>query len=157
SRVTPPSALFGANGMRIGPDSRLYVAQAFGSQVSAIDVTSGAMTTISPVGGPIGAPDDLAFDSRGNLYITEVMSQRAWMRSPDGDLRIIGDHVPAANGITQWHDRLFMDECRHEGRLFELFPDGRAPRKIAENLPLPNALHVGPDGKIYFPAIGANE
>ena len=43
------------------------------------------------------------------------------------------------------------------GRLFELFADGRAPRLIASNLPLPNALNVGPDGNIYFPAIGANE
>jgi sugar lactone lactonase YvrE len=157
SRVTPPSALFGANGMRVGPDSRLYVAQAFGSQLSAIDVTNGAIETISPIGGPIVAPDDLAFDSRGILYITEVMSERVCARSPNGDLRIIADNVPAANGITQWRDRLFMDECRHDGRLFELFPDGRAPRKIADNLPLPNALNVGPDGKIYFPAIGANE
>ena len=157
ARVTVPSALFGANGMRVGPDGRLYVAQAFGSQVSAIDVSSAAVTTISPVGGPIVAPDDLAFDSKGFLYITEVMSERVCARSPNGDLRIIADQVPAANGITQWRDRLFMDECRHDGRLFELFPDGRAPRKIAENLPLPNALNVGPDGNIYFPAIGANE
>ena len=51
------------------------------------------------------APDDLAFDSRGNLYITEVMSERVCARSPNGDLRIIADNVPAANGITQWHDR----------------------------------------------------
>lgn len=157
SRVTAPSVLFGANGMRIGPDGRLYVAQAFGSQLSAIDVSSGAATTISPIGGPIVAPDDLAFDSSGTLYITEVMSERVCARAPNGDLRIIADHVPAANGITAWHDRLFMDECRHDGRLFELFADGRAPRCIAENLPLPNALSVGPDGKIYFPAIGANE
>jgi sugar lactone lactonase YvrE len=157
SSVTPPSVLFGANGMRIGPDGRLYVAQAFGSQVSAIDVSTSEVTTISPIGGPIVAPDDLAFDSHGVLYITEVMSERVCARAPNGDLRIIADNVPAANGITQWRDRLFMDECRHDGRLFELFPDGRAPRKIAENLPLPNALNVGPDGKIYFPAIGANE
>src|ERR1700730_11223717 len=82
SRITAPSMLFGANGMRVGPDGRLYVAQAFGSQVSAIDVASGAVTTISPVGGPIVAPDDLAFDSRGILYITEVMSERVCARSP---------------------------------------------------------------------------
>jgi len=157
SRVTPPSALFGANGMRVGPDARLYVAQAFGSQLSAIDVSTGAIETISPIGGPIVAPDDLAFDSHGVLYITEVMSERVAARSPNGELRIIADNVPAANGITQWRDRLFMDECRHDGRMFELFPDGRTPRKIAENLPLPNALNVGPDGNIYFPAIGANE
>lgn len=157
SRVTAPSTLFGANGMRVGPDGRLYVAQAFGSQVSAIDVTSGAVATVSPIGGPIVAPDDLAFDSRGILYATEVMSERVCARSPNGEVRIIADKVPAANGITAWRDRLFMDECRPDGRLFELFADGRAPRLIAGNLPLPNALSVGPDGNIYFPAIGANE
>src|SRR5579859_1962723 len=157
TRVTPPSALFGANGMRIGPDGRLYVAQAFGSQISAIDTVSGAVSVISAKGGPIVAPDDLAFDSHGVLYATEVMSERVCARSPNGEVRIIADRVPAANGITQWHDRLFMDECRPDGRLFELFADGRAPRLIASNLPLPNALNVGPDGNIYFPAIGANE
>src|SRR5260370_405633 len=132
--------------MRVGPAGRLYVAQAFGSQVSAIDIASGAVTTISRIGGPIVGPDDLAFDSRGTLYLTEVMSERVCARSPNGDVRIIADNVPGANGITAWHDRLFMDECRHDGRLFELFPDGRAPRQLADKLPLPNALSVGPDG-----------
>jgi sugar lactone lactonase YvrE len=155
--LTPPSVLFGANGMRVGPDGRLYVAQAFGSQVSAVDITTGAVATISPIGGAIVAPDDLAFDSRGALYVTEVMSERVCAREPNGQTRIIADQVPGANGITAWRDRLFMDECRPGGRLFELFPDGRAPRQLADNLPLPNALSVGPDGKIYFPAIGANE
>ena len=155
--LTQPSTLFGANGMRIGPDGRLYVAQAFGSQVSAVDITSGAVSTISRIGGAIVAPDDLAFDSHGTLYATEVMSERVCARSPNGEVRVIADNVPAANGITAYQDRLFMDECRPDGRLFELFVDGRAPRLIAEHLPLPNALSVGPDGFIYFPAIGANE
>src|SRR5712692_11352215 len=132
TRVTAPSALFGANGMRMGPDGRLYVAQAFGSQISAIDPVSGSVSVISAKGGPIVAPDDLAFDSRGTLYATEVMSERVCARSPNGDVRIIADNVPGANGITAWHDRLFMDECRHDGRLFELFPDGRAPSQLAD-------------------------
>src|SRR5579863_7348520 len=157
TRLTQPSTLFGANGMRVGPDGRLYVAQAFGSQVSALDLGDGSVSTISPIGGAIVGPDDLAFDSHGVMYATEVMSERVCARSPNGDIRIIADNVPGANGITAYQDRLFMDECRPGGRLFELFPDGRAPRQIAENLPLPNALSVGPDGNIYFPAIGANE
>ncbi|HKV53291.1 MAG TPA: hypothetical protein VJN94_01500 [Candidatus Binataceae bacterium] len=157
TRITQPSVLFGANGMRFGPDGRLYVAQAFGSQVSAIDVRDAAVTTISPIGGQIVGPDDLAFDSRGTLYVTEVMSARVCARSPNGEVRLIAENVPGANGITAYQDRLFMDECRPGGRLFELFADGRAPRQMAENLPLPNALSVGPDGNIYFPAIGANE
>lgn len=157
TQLTQPSTLFGANGMRVGPDGRLYIAQAFGSQVSALDLRDGSVSTISPIGGAIVGPDDLAFDSHGVMYATEVMSERVCARAPNGDIRIIADHVPGANGITAWQDRLFMDECRPDGRLFELFTDGRAPRQIAENLPLPNALSVGPDGNIYFPAIGANE
>src|ERR1700720_898780 len=104
SRVTPPSALFGANGMRIGPDGRLYVAQAFGSQISAIDLSSGAVSVVSPQGGPIVGPDDLAFDSKGTLYATEVMSARVCARSPNGDVRIIADNVMGANGITIHQD-----------------------------------------------------
>jgi sugar lactone lactonase YvrE len=51
-----------------------------------------------------------------------------------------------------------MDECRPGGRLFELYPhSGRAPRLIAGNLPLPNALMVGPDNRIYFPEVVAGE
>ncbi|MGH7962802.1 MAG: SMP-30/gluconolactonase/LRE family protein [Candidatus Binatia bacterium] len=157
THLTPPSGLFGANGMKFGPDGRLYVVQAFGSQVSAVNPASGVCQTISPVGGPIVAPDDLAFDSHGVMYVTEVMNARVCARTPDGQTRIIADNVPAANGITAYQDRLFMDECRPGGRLFELYPDGRAPRLIADDLPLPNALAVGPDGQLYFPEIAAGE
>ncbi|MDZ4233898.1 MAG: gluconolaconase, partial [Dietzia sp.] len=37
-RVTAPSRLFGANGLRTGPDGRIYVAQVTGSQISALDL-----------------------------------------------------------------------------------------------------------------------
>jgi sugar lactone lactonase YvrE len=157
SHLAPPSGLFGANGMQFGPDGKLYCVQAFGSQVSAIDTATGVCQTVSPVGGPIIAPDDLAFDSRGVMYVTEVMSARVSARTADGQTRVIADNVPAANGITCYQDRLFMDECRPGGRLFELYPDGRAPRLLADNLPLPNALSVGPDGQLYFPEIAAGE
>ena len=157
AHLSSPSGLFGANGMRMGTDGKLYVVQAFGSQVSAVDTGSGACQTVSPVGGPIVAPDDIAFDSHDIMYVTEVMSARVSARTPNGEVRVIADNVPAANGITAYQDRLFMDECRPSGRLFELYPDGREPRVIAENLPLPNALSVGPDGNLYFPQIGVGE
>ena len=41
ARVLPASGLYGANGMIFGPDSRLYVTQAFGSQITAININSG--------------------------------------------------------------------------------------------------------------------
>ena len=61
-RLTAPSRLFGANGLRTGPDGRIYIAQVTGSQISALDVGTGRLETISAKGGDIIAPDDVAFD-----------------------------------------------------------------------------------------------
>ena len=157
TRLTPPSRLFGANGLRTGPDGRLYVAQVSGSQISAIDVHTGAIETISPKGGDIVAPDDLAFDDAGHLYATEITEGRVSVRAPNGSTRVLSADVPVANPITFHQGRLFVGECRPNGRILELDRnDGRA-RVIATDVPMPNAFSVGPDGKLYFPAMGTNE
>ena len=158
SRFTSASGLFGANGMQFGPDGRLYATQAFGSQITAINISSGSLEIISPLGGPIVAPDDVAFDSSGTMYVTEVMSTRVCARTPDGTVRVIADNLPGANGITVHQDRVFIDEFRRGGRIFELYPrSGRAPRLITDDLRGPNALMVGPDGKLYFPLVPQGE
>ena len=156
-RCTPPSRLYGANGLRTGPDGRVYVAQVAGSQISALDVGTGAIETVSPMGSDVVAPDDLAFDSRGNMYITEYYDGRVSVRGTDGRTRVLNGDVPGANGVTVHQDRLFIDECRIGGRVLELDRNGGAPRVLLENLPLPNALEVGPDGMLYFPVLGTNE
>jgi sugar lactone lactonase YvrE len=156
-RLTPVSRLFGANGLRTGPDGRIYVAQVTGSQISALDPGTSQLEPISPLGGEIIAPDDVAFDPRGNLYATEVMDGRVSVLGADGRPRVLRDDVPSANGITFHKGRLFIDECRLSGRLLELDLGGGAPRVLLENVPLPNALEAGPDGLLYFPVMGANE
>ena len=153
SRVVRPSPLFGSNGMRLGPDGWLYVTQVFGSQITAINPATGEKKIISPRGGAIVSPDDLDFDSRGVMYVTEYLNSRVCARMPDGEVRVVSDQVPGANGITVHKDRLFIDECRTGGRLLELFPDGRAPRLMADGLAMPNACAVGPDGLLYFPEV----
>ena len=156
-RLTPPSRLFGANGLRTGPDGRIYIAQVTGSQISALDVGSGQLETISPKGGDIIAPDDVAFGPRGDLYATEVMDGRVSVRGTDGHTRVLRGDVPSANGITVHQGRLFIGECREGGRLLELDLNGGAPRVLLDNVPSPNAMEVGPDGLLYFPVMGANE
>ncbi|MEE6135940.1 SMP-30/gluconolactonase/LRE family protein [Mycobacterium sp. 050128] len=156
-RVTAPSRLFGANGLRTGPDGRIYIAQVTGSQISALDHRTGELMTASPKGGDIVAPDDVAFDDHGNLYATEVMDGRVSVRDTGGRTRVLRDDVPSANGITFHQGRLFIGECRAGGRLLEFDLAGGPPRVLLENVPSPNAMEVGPDGLLYFPVMGANE
>ena len=156
-RLTQPSRLFGANGIRTGPDGRIYVAQVSGSQISAIDVETGAIEAISPKGGDIVGPDDLVFDPEGNLYATEITEGRVSVRSPNGSTRVLNGDMPCANPITFHQGRLIAGECRPGGRIMELDRDGGAPRILLENVPMPNAFEVGPDGKLYFPVMGTNE
>jgi len=156
-RVTAPSRLFGANGLRTGPDGRVYIAQVTGSQISALDYRTGDVEAISPKGADIVAPDDVAFDASGNLYATEVMDGRVSVLDTAGRTRVLRDDVPSANGITVHQGRLFIGECREGGRLLELDLGGGPPRVLLENVPSPNAMEVGPDGLLYFPVMGANE
>ena len=157
TRLTQPSRLFGANGLRTGADGRVYVAQVSGSQISAIDINSGAVETISPKGGHIVAPDDIVFDPQGNIYATEITEGRVSVLAPNGQARVIAGDMPSANPITYHNGRLFAGECRPGGRLFELDLNGGAPRLLLDNVPMPNAMEVGPDGKLYFPVMGVNE
>lgn len=156
-RLTTPSRLFGANGLRTGPDGRVYVAQVTGSQISALDLTGGDVEAISPKGSDIIAPDDVGFDSSGNLYATEVMDGRVSVRDAGGAVRVLRDDLPCANGITVYQDRLFINECRDGGRLMELDRATGASRILLEDLPSPNAMEVGPDGMLYYPLMTANE
>ena len=156
-RLTAPSRLFGANGLRTGPDGRIYVAQVTGSQISALDLGTGQVDTVSPKGGDIIAPDDVAFDASSNLYATEVMDGRVSVRDAGGRTRVLRDDLPCANGITVYRDRLFIGECREGGRLMELDRSTGAQRILLEDLPSPNAIEVGPDGLLYYPLMVANE
>jgi sugar lactone lactonase YvrE len=157
SRLTPPARLFGANGLRTGPDGRVYVAQVGGSQISAVDIDTGAVEVVSAMGGNIVAPDDLVFDDAGNLYVTEITLGQVSMLAPNGAVKVIQGDMPVANPIT-WHQgRLIAGECRVGARIMELSLDGAAPRVILDNVPMANAFEVGPDGKLYFPVMGANE
>jgi sugar lactone lactonase YvrE len=156
-RLTQPSRLFGANGIRTGPDGRIYVAQVSGSQISAIDVNTGAVEAIVPMGGSIVAPDDLVFDTEGNLYATEITEGRVSVRAPNGTTRVVYGDIPVANPITFHQGRLIAGELRVGGRIMQLDLNGGAPRVILDNVPMPNAMDVGPDGKLYFPVMATNE
>jgi len=158
--VVAPARLWGANGIVWSPDDRLMVTQVFGSQVTAIEVRSGVHQPYAPLGGGIAAPDDGAFGHDGTFFATEPMNATVSARLPDGTYRTLRDDLPAANGMTVSTDgrRLFVDEFRPGGRLLELDPAGeRPPTVLADDLAMPNAFAMGPDGALWFPQVLAGE
>ena len=157
SRVTPPSRLYGANGLRTGKDGLIYVAQVCGSQVSAINPDTGEITTVSPMGGGITGPDDLAFDDAGNLYCTEITTNKLSVLQADGTVRVLHGDVPVANPVTVYQNRVIAGELRMDGQIREFDRSTGEARVILDKVPMPNAFEVGPDGKLYLPAQGANE
>ncbi|TQS43495.1 SMP-30/gluconolactonase/LRE family protein [Cryptosporangium phraense] len=156
-RLTPPSRLFGANGLRTGPDGRIYIAQVSGSTISALDVETGELETVSAKGSAIVGPDDIAFDADGNLYATEYYQGRVTVLDTRGNTRVLRDDLPGANGITFHQGRLFVNECRIGGRLLELNTAGEIVGVLLDGLMMPNAMEVGPDGLLYYPLLGTNE
>lgn len=157
SRVTRASRLAGANGMRTGADGKIYVAQVAGSRVSTIDPDSGEVSALTAIGGGITAPDDLVFDDAGNLYCTEITLNRVSVLEPNGNARVLQGDINTANPITFHQGRLIVGELTLDARIMELDRNGGAPKVLLEHIPMVNAFDVGPDGKLYFPAQGANE
>jgi sugar lactone lactonase YvrE len=157
TRLTPPSRLSGANGIRTGADGRIWIASVPSSSVSAINPDTGAIDIISPLGGDIVAPDDLVFDEAGNLYLTEITLGRVSMREPNGRVSVVCGDMPVANPITWSQGRLIAGECRMDARIMELDRNGGALRIIKSGIPMANAFDVGPDGRLYAPIMGANE
>ena len=138
--------------MRIGPDRRLYVAQAWGSLVSAVDLETSVVSPIWDDRTSLIGPDDLAFDDEGTLYVTDTLAGSVVAQSTSGKTRVVADNLPSANGICVFEERIFVDECREGGRLLELDPHGGIVKTLVPNLPgLANALDVGPDRHLYFP------
>ncbi|WP_406690848.1 PQQ-binding-like beta-propeller repeat protein [Saccharopolyspora sp. ID03-671] len=150
-RLNEPSPLWGSNGLTFGPDGRLYVAQFLAGQISAVDVTTGAVEVVVPPDGPVQGPDDLAFGSDGSMYIADITPQRVWRRSPDGEFTLLSEEILVPNGITCVGDRLFVNEMRPGGRVVELLPDSGETIVLAEGLAMGNAMQQGPDGSLYYP------
>ncbi|KUL22339.1 NHL repeat-containing protein [Actinoplanes awajinensis] len=143
--------LRGTNGVTLGPDGRLWVAQFLAGRIAAVDPATGDVEVIVAPDGPIQAPDDLAFGADGSLYVADLVPGRVWRRSPGGEFQLVTDEVRLPNGITCVGDRLFVNEMIPGGRLLELFTDGRAPVVLTGSLAMGNAMQAGPDGRLYYP------
>ena len=146
------------NGIRVASDGRLWITQVLGRHITSLDPTTNEQRVVVPLGGGLLGPDDLAFDRFGNTFVTEPHDDRVSRVSRDGVVEVWADGLPSANGITISRDgRLFIDECRPDGRLVEIDVDEPNQwRVVVGELGMPNALEMGPDGWLYLPEVSAS-
>jgi sugar lactone lactonase YvrE len=155
--LLPASQLIGANGICLGPDGELYIAENWGSEISKVNIDTGVVTLICRADGPVTAPDDLAFDDSGRLFITELQAARVGVLEPDGRHSVVAEGLPCVNGIATLGNRLFANEFRAEGRIVEINPETGELRDIVTGVDWPNGMSVTPDERIYYPNVMAGE
>ena len=129
----------GANGLRFGPDGRLYACQFGRKQIVAYDMTGKETVVVTRV-----ESNDLAIGTNGNIYFTDHGNKRVWMATPDGQKRVVDEGIARPNGIALTPDQtllLVSDTAGPYVYSFVIQPDG----SLAHRQPYFH-LHMPPGG-----------
>jgi sugar lactone lactonase YvrE len=146
------ASLHSANGFTFDANDLLYAASGPGSQLVVMDKQGKILDRFGSADGAQGL-DDVAVAPDGNVYWTEPFSGQVKKLATSGAIVSVAQLPPGANGITiSPGGRIYVNTTVLSDTLWEVYPDGSAPRLIAQGLGFPNAMDVGPDGFIYVPS-----
>ena len=87
-----------ASGLMFGKDGRLYACQYEGKKVVWYDTEAKMHVLAEDIG-----TNDLAVDSDGGVYVTDMTANKVWYVSPDGKKSTAADGFQP-NGLTFWPD-----------------------------------------------------
>ena len=119
----------GADGIRIGPDEKLYACQNRNKRVATFDLATGKQEVIAQ---GIDQCNDLAVDRAGRVYVTGSATQKVWYISPDHKTRVVDEGLKFPNGIGFSTDqgRLIVDDMRGTNvYVYDVQDDGTLARK----------------------------
>ncbi|HZK80905.1 MAG TPA: SMP-30/gluconolactonase/LRE family protein [Humisphaera sp.] len=144
----------GNNGLKIGPDGRLYGCQSKANRVVAYDIKTAKETVLAE---GIHECNDLAIDHNGDIYVTEPPMSQVWHISPTGEKKIViekkaGIQFPNGIGFTPDQSQLVIDDTRGVNfSICQVNPDGSvshgAPYFSAQLLPMEH--DSGADGLCF--------
>jgi sugar lactone lactonase YvrE len=173
------SAVLGTpQGITVGPDGNIYIADTNNNRVRRINLTTGVITTIAGTGtsgtggdgGPataaqLSSPKKIAFDGAGNLYIAggDAILSRVRKVATDGT---ISTFSTSGSAVATGGGSVFVSGSSAltlTAQIQQIFPDGTTaliagarPGISGDNGPAlmasisPGALAVSPTGEIFF-------
>lgn len=149
SKVISGVPITTVHGATFDEKNRLYLTGLFRQSIYRVDRKSGKAEVF--VGAPSGEADDLEFATDGTLVWTSFYTGLVHGRKPDGRTFEIA-RIPNCNPISfNKQGRLFIAQSFEGTGLFEVFLDGRKPRKIRDVEGGMNGFDFGPDGLLYSP------
>ena len=151
----------GANGLKFGPDGKLYACQGTSKRVVAYDKDGKAQTIAEDI-----ECNDLVVARSGAIYVTEPPKKQVWYIAPPGEggkreKRVVDKGIGRPNGITLTPDQsqlIVADTGGPSLYLFQVQPDGkllhRQPYFAAHVPPMKNdsgadGIAVDTQGRLY--------
>jgi sugar lactone lactonase YvrE len=155
--VVPGSSFQGVHGLALDGQGHLLASNLLGQSVHAIDLSTGAVSTV--VGPPLGGADDVTLGPDGSLYWTGYFTGQLMRRTPDGTVRVIATNLPGLNSLAFRRDgRFYVTQVGRGDALWEVDPDGNIPpRRILSGLGTLNGFEFGPDDRLYGPLLSKGQ
>ncbi len=91
---------FGTNGLKFGPDGRLYGCQNGKKRIVAYDSAGKDTSIVDEV-----SSNDLVVMSTGAIYFTDPEHHQVWYISPKGEKKVVDATLDYPNGLTLWPDQ----------------------------------------------------
>ncbi len=157
----------GCNGLAWGPDGNVYACGGAGAVILKITPSGEASVFVDKVdGAPLNAPNDLAFDSHGNLFFTnplglgadgETSAVASLVRvRPDGSAAVVATDAQYPNGVGVSPDGrwLYVNDLLGKSRVLRYPLDengdlGEMETMIEFGRGMPDGLAVAASGNIY--------
>ena len=120
----------GTNGLKFGPDGRLYGCQNGRKKIVAYDTSTGQESVIAEGVNS----NDLAISAKGEIYFTDPPAKRVWYIDGSRNKKVVHEGIEFPNGIALTPDQSMLNVADYRGRSvwnFQILPDGTLENGVA--------------------------